>query len=179
MVMMSEGSQKKSLFRRALRRLGNNEGTALVEYGVSITLFMTFLFGIMDFSRFIYTYHFVSEAAREATRYAMVRGATFKGTACSATQPYACNATGANITTFVQNLTPSGITSGSVTATTTWPSTAPTGAATACPSGNSGQNPGCLVEVEVSYPFKFMLPFLPRSVTTYTLSSTSEMVISR
>jgi hypothetical protein len=38
-------------------------------------------------------------------------------------------------------------------------------------------NPGCAVQVVVTYQFKFILPFMPKS--TYSMKSTSEMVISR
>ena len=162
--------------------LRSEKGSALVEYAVAVTLFMTFLFGMMDFSRFLYTYHFVSGVAREGTRYAAVRGSTF-GTACSSTVTYACYATAANIQTYVQGLTPSGIVSGSVTVTTTWPGalSGASGSCTTTANGTTGlvDNPGCLVDVAVSYPFKFMLPFLPSSATTYTLSSTSQMVIAQ
>jgi hypothetical protein len=38
-------------------------------------------------------------------------------------------------------------------------------------------NPGCSVQVAVTYNFKFILPFMPSS--TYAMKSTSEMVISQ
>jgi hypothetical protein len=133
----------------------------------------------MDFSRFLYTYHFVSEIAREGTRYAVVRGATFRTTSCASTSTFACNATAANVQSYVQGLTPPGITSSSLSVTTTWPGTGPTGAATACNTANGNNSPGCLVQVVVSYPYKFMLPFLPKSSSTWTASSTSVMVIAQ
>lgn len=178
MIMISERRQRRYSFRRVRRGLGDDQGSALVEYAVSLTVLMTFIFGIMDFSRFIYTYTFVSESAREATRYAQVRGSTFTGVACTTTHPYACAATAANVTTYVQGLTPSGITPASVTATTTWPGSTPDGTTTPCTSPNPSNYPGCYVKVVVSYPYQFMLPFLPSSATTYTLTSTSMMAIS-
>jgi Flp pilus assembly protein TadG len=144
-----------------------------------LSLLLTFLFGIMDFSRFLYTYHFVSEVAREGSRYAMVRGSTYGSAVCASTSTFACNATAANVTSYVQGLTPPGITSSSLTVTATWPGAAPTGAATACSTTNGNNSPGCLVQVVVSYPYKFMLPFLPKSSSTWTVSSTSVMVISQ
>jgi Flp pilus assembly protein TadG len=159
--------------------LRNDRGSALVEYAIVLPVLLTFLFGIMDFSRFLYTYHFVSEVAREGTRYAMVRGSSFSGTACASTASFACDATGANVQTYVQGLTPPGITSGSVGVSTTWPGTAPTGAATSCNTTNGNNSPGCLVQVVVTYPYKFMLPFLPKSASTWTVSSTSVVVIAQ
>ncbi len=158
-------------------RAAGEQGSALVEYAIVLVLLLTFLFGIMDFSRFLYTYHFVAEVAREGSRYAVVSGSTFGTMSCSSTSTFACNATAANVTSYVQGLTPLGITSSSLTVATTWPGTAPTGAATACNTSNGNNSPGCLVQVAVSYPFKFVLPFLPKSASTWTVSSTSVMVI--
>ena len=39
------------------------------------------------------------------------------------------------------------------------------------------KNPGCAVQVQVTYNFKFVLPFLQTS--TYRMKSTSEMIISQ
>jgi len=141
-----------------------------VEFAIVIVVLMSFLLGIMDFGRAMYIYHFVSEVAREGSRYAIVRGSTFAGKACIATTTYSCEATAANVTSYVQSLAPPGIVATSLTVNTTWLTTTPTG--TACVANS----PGCLVKVQVTYPFKFILPFLPKS--TPTLSSTSEMVIS-
>jgi Flp pilus assembly protein TadG len=166
-------------FSRFVFRAARNQGSALTEYAIVLIVLLTFLFGIMDFSRFLYTYHFVSDIAREGTRYAVVRGATFGTTSCASTSTFACNATAVNVQSYVQGLTPPGITPSSLTVTTTWPGTAPAGAATSCNTANGNNSPGCLVQVAVSYPYKFMLPFLPKSSSTWTVSSTSVMVISQ
>jgi len=179
MGKMSESSKHTSMFRRAGRNLGHDLGSTLAEFAIVLPVLLTFLFGIMDFSRFLYTDHFISEVAREGTRYAVVRGSTFGSTACASTSTFACNATSANVQSYVRGLTPPGITSGSLTVTTTWPGTAPTGAATACRSTSGNNSPGCLVQVLVSYPYHFMLPFLPSSASTWTVTSTSVMVISQ
>jgi hypothetical protein len=134
----------------------------------------------MDFARFLYTYHFVSEIAREATRYAMVRGSSFKGTSCSQSPyiTYGCDAGQSDIQAYVQAYTPPGINSSNVTVSATWPATTPDGTTTPCSGTKAANSPGCYVEVTVSYPFQFMLPFLPSSTSTYTVTSTSEMVIA-
>jgi Flp pilus assembly protein TadG len=161
----------------------NERGSALVEHAIVLVVLMTLLFGIMDFSRFLYTYHFVGEAAREATRYAMVRGSTFS-TACSSSVTFACYATAANIQSYVQSITPPGINSASLTFNANfWPGAFTGGAATPnCGvNGTTGlaDNPGCLIQVQVSYPFTFIFPFMPKSALTWTVSSKSEMVISQ
>jgi len=159
--------------------LRSDRGSSLAEYAIVLPVLLTFLFGIMDFSRFLYTYHFISEVAREGTRYAVVRGSSFNGTACASTSTFACAATAANVQTYVQSLTPPGITASSLSVATTWPGTAPAGAATACNATNGNNSPGCLVQVAVSYPYKFMLPFLPKSSSTWTVASTSVMVVAQ
>ena len=54
-----------------MKSLRNEEGSALVEFGLSsAVLFMT-LFGLMACCTALYSYIFVSEAAREASRYAI------------------------------------------------------------------------------------------------------------
>jgi Flp pilus assembly protein TadG len=182
-------------------RLAGERGTTLVEYAIVLTILLTFIFGVMDFSRYLYVYHFAADAAREATRYAAVRGSTFS-TACSAGQTTGCYASAANVATYVQGITPGGIlaatgpnsswtssttcsSSGSVsspTVSTCWPGQLDsTSSCNTTASGVTGvdDNPGCLVEVVVAYPFQFMLPFLPASTKTYTISSTSEVVIEQ
>jgi Flp pilus assembly protein TadG len=173
--------------RRAWRGISDDQGTELVEYAIVLIVLLTFLLGIMDFSRLLYTYHFVSEVAREGARYAIVRGSTFGTTACTSTSTFACNASAANVMSYVQSLTPPGINSawstGCPSSTpcvgTTWPGTAPSGAATACSTTNGNNSPGCLVQVVVNYPFKFIFPFMPSSASTWTVASTSVMVISQ
>ena len=117
---------------------------------------MTMLLGIADFSRALYAYHFVSSAAREATRYAIVRG-------CNPPSIPNCPtpATSASIQTFVKNV-PLGIDASKVTATTTW---------------TPNNKPGSVVQVQVQYPFNFFFPFV--SSSTLNIKSTSQMVISQ
>ena len=167
--------QRWSLAKRRRGGVLGEEGSALVEFAFVLILVLTFMFGIMDFSRFLYTYHFLSEVAREGTRYAMVRGSSWGSTACASTITFSCNATAANVISYVQGLTPPGITASSLTVLPTWPGTAPTGAATACSTTKGSNSPGCLVQVQVSYPYKFLFPFLPQS--TWTIASTSQVVI--
>src|ERR1039458_73601 len=99
----SEGmrEQRWSLAKRRRGGVLGEEGSALVEFAFVLILVLTFMFGIMDFSRFLYTDHFLSGAAREGTRYAMVRGSTWT-TACASTTTFSCNASAANVISYVQ-----------------------------------------------------------------------------
>jgi Flp pilus assembly protein TadG len=158
---------------RILHRIaGEEHGSAMMEFALSAVVLLMVIFGIMDFSRAVYVYHFVSYSAQQGTRYAIVRGAHWGSTSCASTTTLACNATAANVQSYVQSLATKGITASKVTVTTTWPGTNLKGSSTGCGTANSS---GCLVKVKVSYSFSFILPFLPKSALGFT--GTSEAVI--
>jgi Flp pilus assembly protein TadG len=145
-------------------------GSTLVEFAFLIPVLFALVFGIIDFGRMLYSYHFVSNAAREATRWASVRGRDCTG--LSGCPP---GAAATDVSSYVTSIAPMGIdTSPSkLNVTTNWvmpPNNLPI--CTTYPT-----NPGCAVQVQVSYQFKFILPFLPTS--GYRMTSTSEMIISQ
>ncbi|HXJ95115.1 MAG TPA: TadE family protein [Terriglobia bacterium] len=160
-------------------------GSSLIEFALVLTVLFMVIFGIIDFSRAAYTYNFLSGAATAGARYAMVRGAT-----CT-TWTTACPAAASDVTSYVQGIVPGGIpvtsastcpanpssTAGALSVCATWPGTGGNGAACVETSGKSN-TPGCVVQVQVQYAFKFSLPFLPRS-STYTMTATSQTVISQ
>jgi Flp pilus assembly protein TadG len=141
---------------RCGRLLKSECGSGLVEYAIITILFMTMLLGIADFSRALYAYHFVSSQAREAARYAMVRGCSTTSTHCPTP------ATASDIQTFVKNV-PLGIDASKVTVPT--------------PTWTPDHKPGSVVSVEVDYAFSFMFPFVSKS--TLNFKSTSQMVIAQ
>lgn len=157
---------------RGLRR---DEGSALTEFAVAATLLFAVMIGIVQVSFILYDYNYVNDAARQGSRYAMVRGST----SCSNTPGLSnCNATAAEIQTWVQSLGYPGITGSSVTVTTTW-CTASSGTPTtwgSC-SGTTSNAPGNLVKVTASYPLSLGIPFSKK--LSLSVSSTSEMVISQ
>ena len=106
-------------------------------------------------------------------RYAIVRGSAFSGTSCATTSTLACDATSANITSYVQGLAPPG--TGTVTVTPSWPGTQPNGSAGSCTT--TGSVDGCLVKVKVSVNFKFILGLMPTSQMTF--NGTSENVVQK
>jgi len=156
---------------------GDDQGSTLVEMAISSSLFLAALFGIIQVCWAIYAYNFVNEAAREAARYAIVRGATYTGTNCTSPGFATCvaqaGATG-DIAQYVQNLAYPGIDPSQITTTTTWPSTV---SPSTCPSTAPCNGPGNLVQVIVSYPFSFHIPFVPNA--SFTMASTSQLVISQ
>lgn len=140
-------------------------GAAMVEMAISMVILVTLLFGVIEMCLALYSYHFVSEAAREGTRYAIVRGS-----ACQF--PSACPATGSDIQSYVQNLGLPGINPSAMTVTTAW-----TSAGAGCTPSASCNNPGNRVQVTVQYKFPLSIPFIP--ISTLTMSSTSAMIISQ
>ena len=97
---------------RALRR--SEDGQALIEYALSVVLFMTLVFGAADFGYMIYLYHGVNFVARAASRWAMVRGSAslVPGTTASDVQAFVnslggcrCTAT----TTWIPNHNPGSV----------------------------------------------------------------------
>lgn len=129
----------------------NEIGSGVLELGLVIIVFFMFVFGVMDFGRALYTYHFVSNAACEATRYAIVRGS-------SSVQPV----TSTDIENYVKSIAPQGIDPNRLTVTTTW---------------SPDDSPGSTVRIQVSDNFRFMTPVLASYQTTF--SDSSQMVISQ
>jgi Flp pilus assembly protein TadG len=159
-----------------LRRLKGDEGNSLLEYAFIAMLFMIMILGIVDFGRALYAYHFVSHAAREATRYAAVRGSTCNDDgSCSLATPDTGPAQSTNtvIQDYVNSIVPSGLDSSKVTTTPNWP--VQTTGPTACTTIATQNSPGCTVEVQVTYAFRYLYPFIHNG--SINLSSTSEMVI--
>lgn len=154
----------------AASRARSELGSASVEFAASAIVFFLTLIGLMKMCLAIYTFHFVSEAAREGARFAIVRGSACTGfpSACPA------NPNGSDTSNYVKSLTYPGISSSAETITTTY-SAYPTGSP--CTPSASCNNPGNLATVKVSYSFPLAIPFM--TTKTYTMSSTAEMVISQ
>lgn len=147
-------------------RAKNERGSTLLEFALVFILLMTMLLGIAGFGHALYAYHFVSNVARDATRWASVNGST-----CAGDSSCAAPASPSDIDAFVKNLAPPGITPANITTTVTYPVVA--GGPAICATTDNA--PGCTVDVQVSYQFNFIFPLLPTS--PITMSSSSEMVI--
>ena len=172
-----------NFLRGQLHILKEDSGSSLVEYAIVFIVLMTMLLAIADFSRALYAYHFISNAARDAARYASVRGSTCSGDGTCTNAGYysASGNTGPSTTTdiqdFVKNV-PLGIDKASVTCPTcataakTWPVLAIS--PTIC--STTANAPGCTVVVQVNYTFNFLSAFV--SKTSWTFSSTSQEIIT-
>jgi Flp pilus assembly protein TadG len=162
--------------RSGLRLLrGDESGSMLLESAVSLTVFLAVAFGIMDCSRALYVQQFVGSAAKQASRYAMVRGASWSGRSCGTTSATSCTASSSNVQAFVMSLAPPGVGLSNLTVNVQWPGTMMSG--TSCTAWGSANSPGCMVKVQVQYPFSFVLPFLPSNLMQF--SATSAGVIAQ
>jgi Flp pilus assembly protein TadG len=149
------------------------EGAALVEMALSITMFAAVLIGVVYFIFGLYTYSFVADAAREASRYASTRGSQ-----CSSntpTLPGGCNASPVQIQSRVLSMRYPGLGASNLTVNTIWLQANTTGATgwTAC--GYQCDAPGNMVQVQVTYAMN--VPLWGR--TRIDVGSTSQMVISQ
>lgn len=161
---------------RLLARARGERGSVLVETALTSIILLTVVFGIMRISLGVYSYFFVSNAAREATRYAIVRGATL-GSDCTAPGYATCIAQGGSntgdIKTYVTGLGFPGINPANVTVNTTWL----TATGGACGTADSCKISGNQVRVTVTYDYPLSIPFV--SSRTLSMTSTSQMVISQ
>jgi Flp pilus assembly protein TadG len=130
-------------------RRRNQAGNSMVEGALVMIVFMTMIFGLMDFGRMVWSYTAISHGAREATRYAIVRGSDSGTNQATKTQ----------IQDIVASRSP-GLDSTNLTTTVTF---------------SPDQSAGSTVNVLVNYKFYPIGPYIP--VGPITLKSTSQMVI--
>jgi Flp pilus assembly protein TadG len=163
-----------TFFKSARRVVCGEEGSSLVETALASSAFFAMLIGTFQVSLALYASHFVDEAAREASRYAMVRG----GTSCTNTPNLSnCNVTSAQIQTYVRGLGYPGVTASNVNVTTTWLSASASQPTTWSACANQCNSPGNLVKVVATYPFTISIPLVPN--LSFSLTSTSSSVISQ
>lgn len=185
---MVANADSKQLQRRCLLHTRYGErGASLVEYGLVVSMFLLLLFGIGGFGHAIYVYHHLNNAAKEATRYAAVRGSTCSGdNSCLASNSALGTAgptTQADVTQFVKNITPTGVdptkltvTVCGVSDTAACPASSPevcTSAVGTLPA--TANYPGCTVQVQVQYAYNFIFPLI--RTTVLNMSSSSDLVI--
>jgi Flp pilus assembly protein TadG len=169
-----------SALRRRLAGVAGEHGAALIEMAITSSILLSMLFGVIQMSLALYSYNFVCQAARQGSRWAIVRGSK----SCTNTPNLTdCDATSAEVQTWVQSLAYPGLTSSNLSVTTQWfqattsgsPATT-TWSTTAC-SGASCNVPGNEVTVTVSYPLSLDIPFVPHA--TLNMASSSTLVISQ
>ena len=168
----SDGTGGRDRRDKLLRRVSDEEGASLVETALACTILLAVLVGAFDMCLATYTAHTVSRSAREATRYAIVRGS-------QCVNLTGCGASNTDIQNYVRGFYPGLITNTTwYTVTMNTAVTPNTAVLTLCGTAPAGCNlPGNQVQVQVSAPFSFTIPFYGSK--TPTLTSTSAMVISQ
>lgn len=191
--------KRNAQLRRAGRRARGEYGGSLVETAICITLLLGLILGVIEGCWAIFSFHYIADAAREATRYAVVRGSDWTtstgavnscdsvaGSGTGYAAP-ACAASVQDVQNFAANLGlgPVGLTAADVCveylSSTSMPTppitcTASTGTPTSNPALNDAQ--GDIVVIQITYPFTFGLPGYTVSALTYNLKTTSEAVIA-
>lgn len=156
--------------RKVRRALTADDGATALEAAVGLVVLLGLFIAIVRISLALYTSHFVADAAREASRYAIVRGSM----SCSTTPKLTdCNVNADEIQAWVRNRGYPGINPQQLSVVTTWPSTG----AACYPSTSPCNNPGNLVKVALVYAFPLNIPFWKSA--TINLKSSSQMVISQ
>jgi Flp pilus assembly protein TadG len=131
------GQKARQTVRR--RRHCNERGVAMAEMAVVLPVVLTMMFGVIEGGRAIFAYGNVAHVAREATRYAIVRGSASEGQIATAT----------DISNYAQ--TRSGISP--ITVTTTW---------------LPDNKPGSVVQVTVQHTYTPVIPVLPSTTVSST-----------
>lgn len=157
-----------------LRLVRDDNGSEAVEFALASCIWMAISFVVMYVSFGLYAAHFVANAAEEGARYASVRGSSWNNTSCSA-RTLDCTASSSDISNYVTNAAPPGLSTSNMSISTSWPGTNPSG--TTCDIADGSNSPNCIVKVTVSYNFSFPIPFIMNSQRLF--SSTSQMTIVR
>jgi Flp pilus assembly protein TadG len=138
-------------FLSAIRRMQDRQGQTLVEFAICALLAVMLMIGVIEMGRLVLVYTTVCNAARIGVRYAMVHGSDN-------------SVTTAQIQSVVNSyLSAAAINTSSATVSVAYPGT------------SSCSDPGCPVQVTVSYPYQPMTSYFRINVT---LGSTSEGVIT-
>lgn len=84
----------------------NERGSTLVEFSIGITVFVTAMFGVLEFGRLLWVHNALTDAARRGARYAVMHSASDEsavknivvfGDAAGTGQPMVNNLTTANV----------------------------------------------------------------------------------
>jgi Flp pilus assembly protein TadG len=141
------------------------------------------IFIVFESCMMVYSFHFVSNAAHEATRYAIVRGSSWttdcdaNGSAGSGWGSSQCVASPSDIANYVAGMNFPGINVVASNVCVEYFSAVPASKSGTCSANSSPNSPGDLVQVTINYPFTFAVPLL--SGYTVSLSSTSQMTIAQ
>ena len=126
----------------------NERGSTLVEFALGVTVFVTAMFGVLEFGRMLWVHNALSDAVRRGARYAAlhsaadaaaVRNVVVYGDAAGTGQPMLNNLTAANVEV---NYSGFGLNDGTVSVSIT------------------------------NYQFQFVIPIIGRTITMPTYNTT-------
>jgi Flp pilus assembly protein TadG len=169
---------------------GDESGATMVELALSASILLAMFLGVTQVSIALYANDFLSQAAREGSRWAIVRG----GSSCTNTPTLDhCGALDSDIQTHVRSLGFPFANSVNVSVTwlaekitldanavpsTTWVANCTSSNTVVCPNGSTGNNsPGNQVKVTVRYNYSLNIPYWGNAALP--MASTSAMVISQ
>ena len=128
--------------------VSNERGTTLVEFAIALTVFLTSMFGVIEFGRALWVHNALTDAARRGARYATlhnpadvasVKNVVVFGDAAGGTQPVVPNLTTDNVTVNYSNF---------------------------------AVNKGTVSVAITSYQFQFVVPLFGTSITMPAYSTT-------
>jgi Flp pilus assembly protein TadG len=157
----------------------------MVETALSMLVMLILVFGVIEACWAVYSFHYLGNAAHEAARYAIVRGASWgvscdgSGTAGSGYGSSMCTASTTDVANYVVNRNFPGISITASDVCVEYFSSVPASATQSCTAstGSLSNSPGDMVQVTITYPFAIQLPGL--SNHTWNLMSTSQMAIAQ
>ena len=161
----------------------DERGATLVETAISMMTLLMLIFSVIEASLMVYSFHFVANAAHEATRYAIVRGSSWAatcdgtGSAGSGYGSSMCTASPTDIANYVANRNFAGVNIAASNVCVEYFSSVPSSASATCTASSSPNGPGDIVQVTITYPFTLAVPLLPGY--TINLTSTSQMAIAQ
>lgn len=136
-------------------------GASLVEFALTILLFLTLVLGAFEIARGIWTYTTVSHATKQGVRYAMIHGADNAGIG-SGGAPLSQADVDEEIKDIVKANAP-GLDVSKLTIATTW---------------TPSNVPGSTVKVSVQYPFDTMFGPLAPSMTSVGIKTEYKMIVT-
>ena len=130
----------------------NERGSTLVEFSIGVTVFLTAMFGVMEFGRALWVHNALTDAARRGARYATmhapsdvdgVKNVVVYGDPSGSSQPMLNNLTTANVNVSYNNF---------------------------------GLNDGTVSVSITNYQFQFVIPIIGTTITmpSYTTTLTAE-----
>ena len=167
---------------RKIGKRNSERGSAQIEFAVAAIALLLLVFGIVDMGRALFAYNFVSQTARNATRWVMLRG-----TGCPSQLGSYCpaGATNDDVTTYVKSIAPGIDTTTPGVLTVTSACGTGSGLTNTLPCTPSNGTPATYVQVTVTYQFSFITPLsglvalIPSSglTSTWNMASSSERVL--